>query len=158
MPTHTAIVKLPALEFAWRVYYVILGLMIFTGPAILLCSILGSLKLALVLIPGCALLGAVVGYFYAGHAFNAFDATLIEGEGVVVRKGVWWREEIMVPISRLQHIDIGQGPLGRYWKMAHMTLHTAGSHDNGTHIYGMALEQAHALRDHLLPRKSLAHD
>ena len=60
--------------------------------------------------------------------------------------------------ARLQHLDVQQGPLDRRWGMASLSLHTAGSHDHHTRILGLPLAQAHALRDHLLPRQAIAHE
>ncbi len=161
-------VKMPALQMAWRVYYSLFALLAGTGLCIFFgmstifrsldeWSVTFALKLALVIVANGAV-WAGLGWLYANRAYQAFNATLIEGDGVIVYKGVWWRTEIMVPISRLQHIDLDQGPLDRRWSMARLTLHTAGTHDRGTRIYGLPVEQAHALRNVLLPRQPLVHD
>lgn len=105
-----------------------------------------------------ALLGLALGWWYAGQRFAHYRAELHEGEGVVLRSGVWWRSEVWVPTARLQHLDVQQGPLDRRWGMASLSLHTAGSHDHHTLILGLPLAQAHALRDHLLPRQAIARE
>jgi membrane protein YdbS with pleckstrin-like domain len=158
MPNRTEIVKLPALQLAWRVYFIVWGFLFGAGACIALGLMFGAVRDMLMPAAICGLVWAAAGAYYAQRAFNAFSATVIEGEGVIVKKGVWWCTEIMVPISRLQHIDVNQGPLDRRWDMARLSLHTAGTHDKGTRIYGMAVEQAHALRSALLPRQPLAHD
>lgn len=166
MSNRTAMVKLPALQMAWRIYYSLVLLVVGTALGVFVSLFLkeqGSGAAGFLSTLGVALLINVpawtaAGWVYGGLAFKAFDATLIEGEGVLVRKGVWWRSEIMVPITRLQHIDVNQGPLDRHWSMARLSLHTAGTHDHGTKIYGLPVAQAHALRTTLLPRERLAHD
>jgi membrane protein YdbS with pleckstrin-like domain len=151
-------IKLPALKTAWRIYFTAIFLLVGVGLCIFLSLIFKARsQMALnTLLNGLA--WGAGGWLYASRAFDAFQATLIEGEGVLVANGVWWKSEIMVPISRLQHIDVNQGPLDRRWSMARLTLHTAGTHDRGTRIYGMPMEQAYAMRDKLLPRQPLVHD
>ncbi len=151
-------VKLPALKMTWRVSFTVIGLVagIFVGAILTLMLKAKAQLLMNAFLTGLAFAGA--GWLYAGRAYEAFSATLIEGEGVLVSTGVWWRAEIMVPISRLQHIDVNQGPLDRRWSMARLTLHTAGTHDSGTRIYGMPVDHAHAMRNTLLPRQPLVHD
>jgi len=105
-----------------------------------------------------ALLGLALGWWYAGRRFAHYRAEHHEGEGVVLYAGVWWRSEVWVPTARLQHLDVQQGPLDRRWGMASLSLHTAGSHDHHTRILGLPLAQAHALRDHLMPRQAVAHE
>jgi membrane protein YdbS with pleckstrin-like domain len=168
MPTHTEMLKMPALQIAWRIYYSLFALLVGSGLCIFFgfstvirsrqeWSLMFALKLVLLVLANGAV-WACLGWLYANRAFHAFRALVIEGDGVIVYKGVWWRSEIMVPISRLQHIDVDQGPLDRRWSMARLTLHTAGTHDRGTRIYGLPVEQAHALRTVLLPRQPLVHD
>jgi membrane protein YdbS with pleckstrin-like domain len=151
-------VKLPALKMTWRVSFTVIGLVagIVTGGLLSLMFKAKAQALMNALMTGLAF--AAAGWLYASRAYEAFSAILIEGEGVLVSTGVWWRAEKMVPISRLQHIDVNQGPLDRRWSMARLTLHTAGTHDRGTSIYGMPVDDAHAVRNMLLPRQPLVHD
>ncbi len=95
---------------------------------------------------------------YAGQRFARYRAELRTNEGVVLQDGVWWQTESWVPIARLQHLDVDQGPLDRRWGMATLTVHTAGTHDHRMRISGLTLAQAHAVRDALLPRSQGQHD
>lgn len=97
-------------------------------------------------------LAAVCGWRYAARYFAAYQARWLPEEGVVLNEGVWWRSEVWVPMARLQHLDLSQGPLDRRWGMASLSLHTAGTHDHKTRIHGLPLAQAQALREALLPR------
>ncbi len=103
-----------------------------------------------------AALLAALGWLYAGRSFALYQAHWLAGEGVVLHSGVWWRSEAWVPIARLQHIDVNQGPLDRRWGMASLTLHTAGTHEHATRIDGLPVADAHALRAALLPRAERA--
>lgn len=162
MNTGTPLVKLPALQKAWCCKYAILGALAGLGISIALAVMVKvdgeRLLPPLQAIVGGTLVFSALGALYGTLAYGAFSAALLEGEGVIVRRGIWWRTAVMVPITRLQHIDINQGPLDRRWAMARLTLHTAGTHDKGTRIDGLPVEQAHALRSTLLPRQPLPHD
>lgn len=101
---------------------------------------------------------AALGWWYGGQYFAHYQGSLHAGEGVVLHSGVWWRTEAWVPMARLQHLDVTQGPLDRAWGMATLTLNTAGTHDHSLRIKGLPAEQAHALRAALLPRTRSAHE
>ena len=105
-----------------------------------------------------ALLLAALGWWYGSLSFAHYQASLHAGEGVVLKSGVWWRAEAWVPMARLQHLDVTQGPLDRLWGMATLTLNTAGTHDHSLRIKGLPVAQAHALRAALLPRTRSAHE
>ncbi len=110
-------------------------------------SIGHSLPLALLGAALCAL-----AWYYAGQRHARYRIRLQPVQGVVVERGVWWREQIWLPIARLQHLDVVQGPLERRWSMATLVLHTAGSHKHETRLPGLKLAEAQALRDALLPQ------
>jgi len=149
--------KLPALQTVWRIVYGSAGVILGLGAGAILGRSFGLSSMFAAAIGGAAVLG-LFGFYYAGRAFEHYQARLLEGEGIVLCKGVWWQEEIMVPMVRLQHIDLNQGPLDRRWSMAQLVIYTAGTHDKGTSIKGLPVEQAHALRERLLPRTVLVHD
>lgn len=107
-------------------------------------------------------LGAVVlllpGWLYGGWRHAAYGAELLPSEGLVLRRGVWWRTESWVPIARLQHLDLHQSPLERFWGMARLILHTAGQHDHKTAVQGLPLAEAQSLREALMPKVQGRHE
>ncbi|MCV2360342.1 MULTISPECIES: PH domain-containing protein [Roseateles] len=161
--------RLPALLRYWRWRYglscAVPGLALALGASLLLLRSAAAGRhgpdLAYGVLPalaGLALLGFACGWRYASLRFEHYRAEHHIGEGVVLRSGVWWRSEVWVPIARLQHLDVTQGPLDRRWGMATLSLHTAGNHDHHIRIDGLPLAQAHALREQLLPRQALQHE
>lgn len=151
-----ALGRLPALLRYWRWRYGLTGAL--PGLALAVLGFALSLPWSLAPAAALALLGLTLGRHFAGLRFAHYRAELHEGEGLVLYSGVWWRSEVWVPTARLQHLDVSQGPLDRRWGMATLSLHTAGSHDNHTRIDGLPLAEAHALREHLLPRQALQHE
>ena len=161
-----AIARLPALLRYWRWRYGLSAALpgLALGGLLLLVSLRAvdaESALSNGLWPaflGLVALGFVLGWRYAGLCFHHYRAEHHMGEGVVLYSGVWWRSEVWVPTARLQHLDVSQGPLDRRWGMATLSLHTAGSHDQHTRIHGLPLEQAHALREHLMPKHAIQHE
>lgn len=97
-------------------------------------------------------LGLLFGLRYA-RRFAALYAALHLADGVLIRRGVWWRAEIFVPRSRIQHTEVNQGPLDRRWDMASLSLHTAGTRLENIALPGLPRDVAERLRDELLDRR-----
>ncbi len=67
-----------------------------------------------------------------------------------IRRGVWWQVTQLLPLSRLQHIDLRRGPWERKLGLATLTLHTAGTHAATLILSGLSVEDAERLRDRLV--------
>ena len=161
-PSAMSLPKLPALLKVWRFIYSGMGAIGGMAAGAALAFIGAELEAATPVLYGCAVLPTLglgaFGWFYAGEKFSKYQAHMHVDQGVALHDGVWWRSEAWVPIARLQHIDVSQGPLDRRWGMATLTLHTAGSHDHATRIAGLPLARAHALRAALLPQTRGQHE
>jgi membrane protein YdbS with pleckstrin-like domain len=59
------------------------------------------------------------------------------------------RVHTIVPIGRVQHIDLTQGPIERGCGVATLVLHTAGTDHSLVTVPGLAREQAEAVRDRI---------
>ncbi len=79
------------------------------------------------------------------HASYRSDA-----DGLEFRHGVWWRREVHVPRSRIQHTDVSQGPLERRFGLATLHVFTAGTDHARVAVPGLAYGTAVAIRDQLL--------
>jgi uncharacterized protein len=64
-----------------------------------------------------------------------------------VVKGMLFRSDTTVPLGRVQHIDVTRGPLERYFGLATLALHTAGTHNASIQLSGLGEEDALALRE-----------
>ena len=74
----------------------------------------------------------------------------IDGQGIAIRRGIFWRSRILLPRIRVQHSDVSQGPLQRRYGIATLKFYTAGSHYTKVELPGLAHDDALALRDALL--------
>jgi hypothetical protein len=75
----------------------------------------------------------------------------ITGSGIEIRRGVWWREVVAVPRSRIQHTDVSQGPLERWLGLGSLVLYTAGTDHSRVALPGLAYGDATTIRDRLAP-------
>lgn len=128
------------------------------GYALPLVAILVPLAVKFDLMPAAlavsvaVLLGFLLGWRYATR-YAALYAALHLADGVLIRRGVWWRAEIFVPRARIQHTEVNQGPLDRRWGMASVSLHTAGTRLENISLPGLPRAVAEQLRDTLLDRR-----
>jgi len=139
-------------------------------------TIAGAIGGVILSIPVAGLLGALLsehlgfGPFVSGLA--AVPATTVTGGGVGawlgrlrwrrtwwklddiglhVRRGLIWRVEVLVPRSRVQHLDVERGPLERQFSLATLVVHTAGSQTTALRLSGLEEPDAVELRDALIP-------
>jgi membrane protein YdbS with pleckstrin-like domain len=130
-----------------------------SSGVLLLVLLLGALPVALKLPAlGSWLLGgwaiiALVCVLLSWHrpprVFRAWqwriDARVLE-----IRSGLLFQRTRLLPLSRLQHVDLERGPLERRFGLASLVLHTAGTHSASITIPGLDANEAVSLRDHLV--------
>lgn len=68
-----------------------------------------------------------------------------------IARGLWHRQLTVVPIGRMQLVEVSAGPLLRWQGLAGVQLVTAAAHTNA-HIPGLDKATAVALRDRLIER------
>jgi uncharacterized protein len=78
----------------------------------------------------------------------------VDDQGIEIRKGVYWRVVINVPRSRVQHIDVSQGPLERRYHLGTLVIYTAGTDHAKVELEGLQHTRALLIREHLLPSES----
>jgi uncharacterized protein len=96
-----------------------------------------------------ALLGAWTILYYHPKNFRAWGYRLDE-RVLLIRRGVWWRTVKLLPLPRLQHVDVKRGPLQRHFGLATLVLHTAGTHAASIEVPGLDAGEAVRLRDRLV--------
>ena len=108
------------------------------------------------LLIGVVLLACIAGT-WLGYRSWKFSAWKLDDTGLHVRRGRWWQREVLVPRSRVQHLDIERGPIERNFGLATLVVHTAGIRTHALRQPGFADADAVALRDALVPA-SARHD
>ena len=115
-------------------------------PAARTVAQISGALLALPVAVGLTLAGARYGRARWGRTRWRLDA-----RGLQVCRGVVWRSEVLVPRSRVQHLDIERGPIERRFGLATLVVHTAGTRLSALRQAGFLDADAVALRDALLP-------
>jgi len=77
-------------------------------------------------------------YFYEGYALRQRD--------VVYKSGMLFRSTIIVPFNRVQHCEINQGPIDRYFGLSELSLFTAGGSSSDLNIPGLSQDTAAKLK------------
>ncbi|WP_374012828.1 PH domain-containing protein [Pseudoxanthomonas koreensis] len=89
----------------------------------------------------------------AGAAFGVFRHRRIgwklDADGFATRRGGLWWSETLVPVSRVQHLDLERGPLERRLGLATLVVHTAGTRMAAVKLPLLGFADAERLREHL---------
>ncbi len=87
------------------------------------------------------LLFVMAGVFFRRKKYRLFDKNLTYQEGVLIHK------ETVVPFSRIQHVEIDEGPLERFFSLATLSVYTAGDSGKDLKINGLRLDKAQEIKD-----------
>jgi hypothetical protein len=87
--------------------------------------------------------------WYPPRAYRAWSYRL-DGRVLETHSGVFFQVIQLLPLSRLQHVDLHRGPIERYFGLASLALHTAGTVQSALVIPGLAFEEGSRLRDELV--------
>lgn len=71
---------------------------------------------------------------------------------IALRTGVFFQKTIILPLSRVQHAEVSEGPLQRRFGLASLKLFTAGGTSVDLQIDGLEKERAEKLREFILKR------
>jgi membrane protein YdbS with pleckstrin-like domain len=133
-PNHVKVLRLQALIVALPFVVAALAL-----------EIVGVLPTGSVIVPILALAAwLVVRVPLRRHYARGFRIT---GDRLRVVRGILFRSDTVVPFSRVQHIDVTRGPIERYFGLATLVLHTAGTHNSSIRLPGLGAEEALAMRE-----------
>ncbi|MFK7738598.1 MAG: PH domain-containing protein [Pirellulaceae bacterium] len=86
-----------------------------------------------------------VQYEYTGYRLG--DA------GMEILRGVLWRHKISIPLARVQHVDVSQGPVQRMFDLGTLAVHTAGTKNASIELDGLQHATAVQLRDRLIEQR-----
>jgi hypothetical protein len=71
----------------------------------------------------------------------------LSGRVLQLVRGWLFHTDTVVPLVRVQHLDVVRGPLDKLFGTASLVLHTAGTHNSIVTVPGLAPERATAVRD-----------
>ena len=71
----------------------------------------------------------------------------LEPDMLRVVRGWMWHVDTLVPLARVQHLDIARGPLDKLFGTASLVVHTAGTHNCVVSLPGLSPQVAGELAD-----------
>jgi membrane protein YdbS with pleckstrin-like domain len=110
-----------------------------------------SLPAAGIAASGLAFLGFLQAVWLPSLAFER-AAWLLAQDALRIRGGVWVHAEVAIPRTRVQHVDVRQGPIERWLGLAHLQVHTASGLGADGSLPGLELAVAEDLRRDLVAR------
>lgn len=148
----------PRIIKIWRIENLIWTLLVFTGTFAGSSALGWFTGFPRILVPIVWIVfGSIVFFFsfwwpprlHKSWSYRA-DRKLIE-----LRYGVFWHKSVMIPLSRVQHIDLRRGPLERRYELASLEIHTAGTQQASHKINGLKAETGSSLREKLIAEADL---
>jgi uncharacterized protein len=91
-------------------------------------------------------------FFWRARLAFAYARWTLDDDGLRVRRGRYWRREILIPRARVQHLDVERGPIERRYGLATLIVHTAGTRLQALRQPGFDEATAARLRDALVPQ------
>lgn len=73
----------------------------------------------------------------------------LQPDELYLERGVLNRVRTIVPLRRIQHLDVSQNLLEREFDLGKLIVHTAGTRSSDVVLPGLRLEEAEGLRDQL---------
>ena len=129
---------------------------------LLISLVVGSLSAELRVLAAIGCLALVLLLAWLAHKWPPIEYRYfryaLDAQQIQIRHGVVWRTITIVPRSRVQHIDVAQGPIERRYGLATLSIYTAGTEYARVDLPGLPYSRAVQIRDHLLPGHEHAAD
>lgn len=88
-----------------------------------------------------------LGFKKRGYAIRAKD--------IIYKSGVIAESTTIVPLNRIQHIELNEGIFSRMYHLGSLQIFTAGGHSGHLRIAGIPIAEAKSIRDLLLQKLDL---
>lgn len=126
------------LAFVWLVFAI--GAL-FVGYALDDATRFAMLLPVVVTVAGLAVVAVAPGRIYRRLRYA------LSGRALQVVRGWLFQTDTVVPLVRVQHLDVVRGPFDKMFGTASLVLHTAGTHNSTVTVPGLAPDRAAAMRD-----------
>ncbi|MFT6334817.1 MAG: membrane protein YdbS with pleckstrin-like domain [Halioglobus sp.] len=84
--------------------------------------------------------------------YNEFQkkSYAIRQKDIVYNSGLFWQSSIVIPFNRVQHCEVSQGPIARFYNLAELKIFTAGGASSDLSISGLSPESAARIKDFIV--------
>ena len=73
---------------------------------------------------------------------------------IIYSSGLIWRQKTVVPFSRIQHVEVTEGPIDRLFDLSRLNIYTAGGSSSDLTIPGLMPSRAESIKHYILNRNS----
>ena len=136
----------PGYKHVVRVRMLILWTMLWIAGSIFDRGVLYETRFYGLLTVGIPVFAAIAITFAPRRIYARLRYRLTERLLQVVR-GWLLHTDTVVPLVRVQHLDVVRGPLDKMFGTASLVVHTAGTHNSVVSVPGLAPERASEIRD-----------
>ena len=77
---------------------------------------------------------------------------------IIYRKGVLFKTTTVIPFNRVQHAEVKQGPIARYFGLHTLAIYTAGGEGSDLSIPGLGGETAQQLKAYIIQKTTATND
>lgn len=109
--------------------------------------------LALVTIPLIPIILLVV-WLVAGQILAAMSADLLS-QKLVVKRGIFFKEEKSIPLEKITDVGLSQGPLMRLFGLYRLSFETAGQSGSGALVSLLGIVEPGEFREAILEQKDV---
>ena len=95
---------------------------------------------------------ALIIWLVAGRMLKAMSAVLLERK-LVVKRGVFFKEEKSIPLEKITDVGLSQGPLMRLFGLYRLSFETAGQSGHGALVSLLGVVDASEFREAILTQK-----
>ncbi len=84
---------------------------------------------------------------------------LLRRQDFLLESGVWWRQAVLIPLTRVQHVTVSQGPLQKHYGLATLKVFTAGGVHAEAALVDIEYDEAQRLcqlLSQLIPQETLS--
>lgn len=73
----------------------------------------------------------------------------VREKDISYKKGLFFKSLTTVPFNRIQHVEIDQGPIARFFNLASLSVFTAGDSSDDLKISGLLKEDAQQIKEYI---------
>jgi len=99
-------------------------------------------------------LGSTLVFFFRWLIRKRFEVEgfALRQRDVIHKYGYLWRGQTVVPFSRVQHVEITQGPIAKRFGLGTIRIFTAGGSSSDLNISGIEMEEAHRIKSFIVQK------
>lgn len=100
----------------------------------------------------------VLGSLFCWLTIKAFKKKhyALREKDILYQSGLVWHDTVVVPFNRVQHCEVGVGPIDRMFGLAELKIFTAGGSSSDLTIEGLTAENARRLKDFIISKTAFA--